>query len=72
MKCPYCNKSGNKIIDSRPVLKKNIIRRRRECLNCNYKFTTYEYPTDTVFENQIYRKTKQEIITKIAKLVREL
>ncbi len=42
MKCPYCKKSGSKVIDSRPTDENYAIRRRRECLSCNNRFTTYE------------------------------
>ena len=42
MKCPYCTKIDNKVIDSRLSKDARMIRRRRECLNCNRRFTTYE------------------------------
>lgn len=42
MKCPYCNFEESKVIDSRPTDEGERIRRRRECLNCNKRFTTYE------------------------------
>ncbi|MBQ7974326.1 MAG: transcriptional repressor NrdR [Clostridia bacterium] len=42
MKCPYCNFTESKVIDSRPVDDGGSIRRRRECLKCNKRFTTYE------------------------------
>ena len=42
MKCPYCESSESKVIDSRPVDDGNSIRRRRECLACTRRFTTYE------------------------------
>ena len=42
MKCPYCSYSDSKVIDSRPVEENNSIRRRRECLECHARFTTYE------------------------------
>jgi len=43
MKCPKCKKTENKVIDSRLIQDGNAIRRRRECLACTYRFTTYEY-----------------------------
>ena len=43
MKCPKCKKIENKVIDSRLIQDGNATRRRRECLSCNYRFTTYEY-----------------------------
>lgn len=42
MKCPYCSYEESKVIDSRPVEEGNSIRRRRECLKCGERFTTYE------------------------------
>lgn len=42
MKCPYCQYSESKVIDSRPTVEGEKIRRRRECLNCGKRFTTYE------------------------------
>ncbi|MBQ7523069.1 MAG: transcriptional repressor NrdR [Oscillospiraceae bacterium] len=42
MKCPFCGFSENKVIDSRHSEEGNSIRRRRECLACQKRFTTYE------------------------------
>ena len=42
MKCPSCNSEKSKVIDSRPVPENNSIRRRRECIECKFRFTTYE------------------------------
>ena len=42
MKCPGCGYSESKVIDSRPVTEANSIRRRRECLSCQKRFTTFE------------------------------
>ena len=42
MKCPYCGYNESKVIDSRPAEENNSIRRRRECLSCARRFTTYE------------------------------
>ena len=42
MKCPYCSYSESKVIDSRPTDEGERIRRRRECLKCQKRFTTYE------------------------------
>lgn len=42
MKCPYCGYVESKVIDSRPAEEGSTIRRRRECLACNKRFTTYE------------------------------
>ena len=42
MKCPYCSYEESKVIDSRPTDEGERIRRRRECLQCQKRFTTYE------------------------------
>ena len=42
MKCPYCQYSESKVIDSRPTDEDEKIRRRRECMRCGKRFTTYE------------------------------
>ena len=42
MKCPYCGYEESKVIDSRPTDEGERIRRRRECLKCAKRFTTYE------------------------------
>lgn len=42
MKCPYCYNTNSKVLDSRSNEESNSIRRRRECLNCGRRFTTYE------------------------------
>ncbi|NOZ21365.1 MAG: transcriptional repressor NrdR [Planctomycetes bacterium] len=42
MRCPYCKHDEDKVVDSRAAAEGTIIRRRRECLECNRRFTTYE------------------------------
>ena len=42
MKCPYCSTLDSKVVDSRPSDEGSSIRRRRECLECHKRFTTYE------------------------------
>lgn len=42
MKCPSCATDNDKVLDSRAVREGAAIRRRRECLHCGYRFTTYE------------------------------
>lgn len=42
MRCPRCANNGSRVIDSRPSDEGMTIRRRRECENCEYRFTTYE------------------------------
>ena len=48
MKCPYCTKIDNKVIDSRLSKDGRMIRRRRECLKCGRRFTTYEKLEDVL------------------------
>jgi len=43
MKCPFCGEIDNKVIDSRLSKDGNVIRRRRECIICSRRFTTYEH-----------------------------
>ncbi|MEM6886276.1 MAG: transcriptional regulator NrdR [Verrucomicrobiota bacterium] len=42
MRCPKCHKNEDKVIDSRPLKDGAVIRRRRQCLSCDARFTTYE------------------------------
>jgi transcriptional repressor NrdR len=42
MKCPFCGHDEDRVIDSRPAEEGAAIRRRRECIGCNGRFTTYE------------------------------
>ncbi|MDD4938906.1 MAG: transcriptional regulator NrdR [Candidatus Omnitrophica bacterium] len=46
MKCPYCGHKEDKVVDSRATAEESAIRRRRECLKCGKRFTTYEYIED--------------------------
>jgi transcriptional repressor NrdR len=46
MKCPFCGHAENKVIDSRISKDGKAVRRRRECLGCGKRFTTYEYVED--------------------------
>ncbi len=42
MKCPFCGRSDTQVLESRAVEEGSMIRRRRECVKCNKRFTTYE------------------------------
>lgn len=42
MRCPYCHCDSNKVLESRSTEKGQSVRRRRECIECNHRFTTYE------------------------------
>jgi transcriptional repressor NrdR len=46
MKCPYCGEIDNRVIDSRLSKDGTVIRRRRECIICTRRFTTYEHIED--------------------------
>jgi transcriptional repressor NrdR len=43
MRCPYCSHQDDRVVDSRACRDGMAIRRRRECVNCSQRFTTYEY-----------------------------
>jgi transcriptional repressor NrdR len=43
MRCPYCHATEDRVVDSRSSREGGAIRRRRECLTCSRRFTTYEY-----------------------------
>ncbi|HDS00415.1 MAG TPA: transcriptional repressor NrdR, partial [candidate division Zixibacteria bacterium] len=43
MRCPFCGHQEDKVVDSRTAQDGRAVRRRRECLGCGRRFTTYEY-----------------------------
>jgi len=47
LKCPFCSHDESKVIDSRPIGEGQAIRRRRECISCGKRFTTYEKIEET-------------------------
>ena len=49
MLCPHCHHNGSRVIDSRPAEDGMSIRRRRECVNCGFRFTTFERYEETPF-----------------------
>ena len=49
MKCPFCETPDTKVIDSRPTEEGQAIRRRRECVKCGKRFTTYEKVEEILF-----------------------
>ncbi len=51
MQCPYCNHDNDKVIDSRSSEGGKVVRRRRNCLNCSKRFTTYERVEESVRMN---------------------
>jgi transcriptional repressor NrdR len=50
MKCPYCRADNDRVIDSRSSQDGLAIRRRRECVSCGRRFTTYERPEETTIK----------------------
>ncbi|MED5330048.1 MAG: transcriptional regulator NrdR [Planctomycetota bacterium] len=48
MRCPFCKQNSDRVIDSRTSQDADVIRRRRECLECSGRFTTYERVGETV------------------------
>ena len=49
MRCPHCGNSDDKVVDSRTLAAGDAIRRRRECNNCGFRFTSYERIEDKQF-----------------------
>lgn len=70
MRCPKCNHEESRVIDSRPAESFNAIRRRRECLNCKERFTTYERKEETPL--QVVKKDGTREPFDRAKLMRGL
>ncbi len=65
MKCPFCSESESKVIDSRPAENGTVVRRRRECIACQRRFTTYEKLETTPLvvikksgDRQVYDRSK--------------
>lgn len=50
MKCPFCRVDNDRVIDSRASQDGSAIRRRRECLGCNRRYTTYERPEESTIK----------------------
>lgn len=63
MKCPACNFQDSRVLDSRPVDEGASIKRRRECIKCGRRFTTYEV-IDTVPITVVKRDGRQEFFDK--------
>lgn len=53
MQCPFCGQDNDKVIDSRSSDGGRVVRRRRHCLACNRRFTTYERPEESIRLNVI-------------------
>src|ERR1035437_5469428 len=48
MQCPFCGQDNDKVIDSRGSEGGRVVRRRRECIACKRRYTTYERPEETI------------------------
>ena len=70
MKCPYCGYKESRVVDSRPADEGNSIRRRRECLSCGRRFTTYEAVENTPLV--VVKKDKSRQLFDREKLLRGL
>ena len=70
MKCPYCSGTESRVIDSRPAEDSEKIRRRRECLSCGRRFTTYEMVENT--QLIVVKKDKSRQMFDREKLMRGL
>lgn len=68
MKCPYCGYGESRVIDSRPAEDDEKIRRRRECLSCGRRFTTYEIVESTPL--MVVKKDKSRQLFDREKLLR--
>ena len=68
MKCPYCGYGESRVIDSRPTEDDEKIRRRRECLSCGRRFTTYEIVESTPL--MVVKKDKSRQLFDREKLLR--
>jgi len=59
MRCPYCGHEEDRVVDSRTSKEGRAVRRRRECLDCTRRFTTYEYIENismTIIKNDLRRE----------------
>jgi len=61
MQCPFCGKDHDRVVDSRSSEGGRAVRRRRECLECHRRFTTYERPEDSVRLTVVKRDGSREL-----------
>ena len=75
MKCPKCNSTHSRVVDSRHADEANAIRRRRECENCGTRFTTFEHievsPLIVVKKDGTREQFLRENIKWFSKILRE-
>jgi transcriptional repressor NrdR len=64
MKCPFCHDLENKVIDSRLTKDDGVIRRRRECLQCKRRFTTYER-VEEVLPMVVKKDNRREVFDRL-------
>ena len=57
MRCPHCESLEDKVLESRTMFNGDVIRRRRECLSCGYRFTSYERIEEKQF--MVIKKAKE-------------
>ena len=70
MRCPYCKANNDRVIDSRTSGEADVIRRRRECLECEGRFTTYERVGETPL--RVVKKDGSRVGFDRAKILRSL
>lgn len=70
MRCPYCNHTEDRVVDSRTSREGRAVRRRRECLECGRRFTTYEYVEERPL--QVVKRTGEVEAYDRRKLLRSL
>ena len=66
MRCPYCGYKESKVVDSRPAEEGSSIRRRRECLSCEKRFTTYEKVEEVMDTAMQYAEDTNEMMPYVA------
>jgi transcriptional regulator NrdR family protein len=61
IECPECRKLETRVVDSRPSYERGSIRRRRECLSCDYRWSTFEVDADrlALLEDQLRVKKRE-------------
>jgi len=59
MRCPFCSHEEDRVVDSRTSKEGRAVRRRRECLDCGHRFTTYEY-IESIFLTIIKNDQRRE------------
>lgn len=64
MICPFCNANDDKVIDSRSSEAGRVVRRRRECLGCHKRFTTYERVEETIRLTVVKRDGSREVFSR--------